>query len=111
MNAGDAAVTLCDVRLAQAWNVRGDPANAAFLQQARASFGMALPTQPNTTAANGGQALLWLGPRSWLWLCDTGAAQFGSTRAAINAAGGALFDVSASYVAWRVSGDAAERVL
>jgi heterotetrameric sarcosine oxidase gamma subunit len=56
--------------------------------------------------------LFWTGPRSWLYV--TGAApreDLDAARAALNEAGGALFDLSASYVAWSVAGAAAARVL
>ena len=55
----------------------------------------------------------WLGPRSWLFAGRTILPDhhFDATRIALNAAGGALFDVSASYVAWMIAGEGAVRVL
>jgi sarcosine oxidase subunit gamma len=111
--ADEARVTLGDFDLARAWNVRGDPAQAAFVAAAGTVLGLALPLQPTTSACAGGAALLWLGPRSWLHVV-TGHApddDFDAARKAINAAGGALFDVSSSYVAWTIAGEAAARVL
>lgn len=110
---GNCAVTLGEVTLALAWNVRGDPRNAAFASEAARTLGLPLPAVPMTSTRGERDALLWLGPRAWLYI--TGAAptqnDFNATRTAINSAGGALFDVSASYVAWRISGASAALVL
>ena len=108
-----ASVTLAEVSLALAWNVRGDPAQASFVAAAERILGLPLPLQRATSSRRSDTALLWLGPRSWLLVAATGSAWngFDATRNVLNAAGGALFDVSASYVAWSVSGEAASRVL
>jgi sarcosine oxidase, subunit gamma len=107
------ALTLGEVRLALAWNVRGNPDDPAFVAATERLLGLRLPRQPGTSAQANDSALLWLGPRSWLLLAATGSAWNGVdiTRDALNAAGGALFDVSASYVGWKVAGSAAARVL
>ena len=110
--AGDAGVVLAEVRLATMWNVRGDPARASFVAAAARVLGLPLPLTANTCAADAGATLLWLGPRSWLFA--TGGAprdDLDAARASLNDAGGAVFDVSASYVGWTVSGAAAARVL
>ena len=108
-----AALTLGEVEIARAWNVRGDPARLAFVDAARTMLGVALPLQPNTSARADGSALLWLGPRSWLYVVmgDAPSDDFDAARKAINAAGGALFDVSSSYVAWTIAGEASACVL
>jgi sarcosine oxidase subunit gamma len=56
---------------------------------------------------------LWLGPASWLLVAGgtSPLTDINAKRDAFNAAGGALFDVSASRVAWRVSGPHAATVL
>ncbi len=71
---------------------------------------------PNTTAHGASWTALWLGPRSWLLIAaphvDTlppGA--FLAARDALNEQGGALFDTSASRVAFAVSGARAATVL
>ena len=108
-NPGAAVVTLHDAHFTLAWNIRGNPARSSFVSEAERLLGLALPLQPNTSTRVDETALLWLGPRSWLLLAATGSAWngFEVTRNALNAAGGALFDVSASYVGWVVSGSAA----
>lgn len=112
-SAGEACVTLAEVRLATAWNVRGDPAQAAFVTEAERSLGVPLPSQPNTCARSATAALLWLGPRAWLFVADADSPRgdFDEVRRRLGDAGGALFDVSASYATWSVSGAAALRVL
>ena len=55
---------------------------------------------------------LWLGPRSWLLIAGASPlVDFTARRDALNAVGGALFDVSASRFAWTVSGPRATDVL
>jgi sarcosine oxidase subunit gamma len=110
---GANGIALGEVSLAVAWNVRGDPANAAFALQAGRALGLPLPVEAMTSSRDEGAALLWLGPRSWLYVAGDSSqpGDFDAARRAINAAGGALFDVSSSYVAWRVTGVTAARAL
>jgi len=106
-------VTIGEASIAAAWNVQGDPARASFVDEVRRVFDIALPTSPNTIAVSAAFTAIWLGPRSWL-LASVGAsslAEYIQKRDAINAAGGALFDVSGSRVAWAVSGPRAAIVL
>lgn len=111
--ADASALTIAQTPIALAWNVRGDPARPAFVTAAQRLLGVALPTRPNTSARTEGTTLLSLGPRSWLFIGDrertTG--DYDRARKTLNDAGGALFDVSSSYVAWTVSGEASARVL
>ena len=105
-------VTFRELRIATAWNVRGDARDASFLAEAGRLLGP-LPVVPSTSARHDDGASLWLGPRSWLFVAGPAsrARDFDATRVAINAAGGALFDVSASYVGWTIAGLHAARVL
>jgi sarcosine oxidase subunit gamma len=109
----DGTLTLADVALPFAWNLRGNPADASFGMGVAHAFGLPLPVEPMTSRHADRGALLWLGPRSWLFVGASApvGSDFDATRTAINAAGGALFDVSASYVAWKISGVCAARVL
>lgn len=112
-HARNAVLTLGEVTLAVGWNVRGDPANAALATEAARVLGLPLPVDALTSKGSGSVALLWLGPQSWLYVAGHSPTpmDFDSARRAINAAGGALFDVSSSYVAWRVAGAAAAQAL
>jgi sarcosine oxidase subunit gamma len=120
------ALAISETDVALAWNVRGDPSRAAFVAAVErvigiplparpneSAGGIALPTQPHGSERGGAGALLWLGPRSWLFVAGRPAASgaFDAARKALNDAQGALFDVSSSYVAWTISGAAAARVL
>ena len=106
-------VTLAEASIAVAWNVQGDAARPLFFDEVRQLFGVALPTAPNTTAMAGARTALWLGPTSWLLVARGAAAltDFVAKRDALNAAGGALFDLTASRVAWTLSGARAATVL
>lgn len=98
--------------LGAAWNVQGEAARTSVVADALRLFGIALPLVPNTTQRSDDGALLglWIGPRSWL-LIDGGASgrasaltDFDAKRDALNAGGCALFDVSASRVAFTIRG-------
>ena len=106
-------VTLAEATIATAWNVQGDLARTAFADAALRQFGSALPAAPNTTARSGALHALWLGPHSWLLVTGdpSALADLTARRDAFNAAGGALFDVSASRVAWTISGPHATDLL
>jgi sarcosine oxidase subunit gamma len=107
------AVALADISLTLAWNLRGNAADAAFANAAQRLSGFALPTKPNTSARSDDAALLWLGPTSWLFVAvpDPSRPALDEARRSLNASGGALFDLSSSYVGWSVTGPAAARVL
>ena len=106
-------VTLVETPIAAAWNVQGDAARPPFVEAARRLFGIALPATPNTCAASEALTALWLGPTSWLLVAGAASAltDYAARRDVLNAAGGALFDLTASRVAWTVSGPHAATVL
>ena len=106
-------LTLAELTIASAWNVQGDPARRAFIEEAHRLLEVALPLAPNTTARTDKIAALWLGPASWLLAAAATSAliDYAAKRDALNAAGGALFDLSASRVAWTISGPRAMDVL
>jgi len=108
-----AGVALAETRFAAAWNIQGDPQRAPFASEAERLFGLALPTVANTTVRHDILTALWLGPTSWLLVARDVSVLggFAAQRDAVNAAGGALFDVSASSLAWTVAGPRAETVL
>ena len=110
--AAASGVALAEATIASAWNVQGDPARPAFVEETRRLFDVALPLAPNTTARTGKLTALWLGPASWLLAAHASElSDYAARRDALNAAGGALFDVSASRVAWTISGPRAMDVL
>lgn len=107
------AVSISDLSVVLAWSVRGDAGSNAFAATVQQLLALALPAQPNTSTRMDDAALLWLGPASWLYVAeaDSPRISFDVARRSLNAIGGALFDVSSSYVGWRVEGAAASRVL
>jgi sarcosine oxidase, subunit gamma len=111
--AAGTGVAFEEGRIAAAWNVQGDPGRAPFVDEGQRLSGVALPLAPNTIAQTEAATVLWLGPMSWLLLAR-GATRFGDfdgKRDAMNAAGGALFDLSASRIAWTISGPDTATVL
>jgi sarcosine oxidase subunit gamma len=104
--AADTGITLAEATVAKAWNVQGPSSRASFLDEARELFGVVLPRTPNAIERSGTMNALWLAPASWLLIDGGGSAlvDFAAKRDALNAVGGALFDVSDSRIAWRISG-------
>ena len=113
----ESGVTLAQVPIAIAWNVQGDPSRASFVAEAQRMFATSLPLVPNTTSRGAAWSALWLGARSWLLVARDPStvthpdAEFTAARDALNDAGGALFEVSASRVAFAVGGTHAANVL
>jgi sarcosine oxidase subunit gamma len=79
-----------EATIARAWNVQGDAQR----------LGLALPIAPNTVARSASDTAMWLGPQSWLVFADR-----------VDVQDGAVFDVSASRVGWRLEGAPAASVL
>jgi sarcosine oxidase, subunit gamma len=104
---------MAELTIATAWNVQGNATLPDFLEEARRLFEVALPTQPNTTARSDTLTAFWLGPKSWLLAAGgpSTLTTFAGKRDALNQLGGALFDVSASRVAWALAGPRAADVL
>ena len=106
-------VTLTETNFASAWNVQGDARRPEFVDAVRQLFDATLPIAPNTSVRTGALTALWLGPGSWLLVAagKTAWDDLDARRDALNAVGGALFDVTASRVAWTVAGAHAATVL
>jgi sarcosine oxidase subunit gamma len=111
--AAGSSVFLSEATIATAWNVQGSADSLPLRAQVQRIAGVTLPGAANTTSQGDGVVALWLGPQSWLLIAADAAAlgDFAGARDALNAAGGALFDVSASRVAHVVDGPRAIDVL
>ena len=111
--ASGTGLTIAELTIASSWNLQGDPARLDFVDEARRLFDVALPTKANTTARSDTLTALWLGPRSWLLVAGGASSliDFPEKCDAINRQRGALFDVSASRVAWSITGPRAADVL
>jgi sarcosine oxidase subunit gamma len=109
----ETGLTMAELTVAMAWNVQGDATRSDFLEETRRLFDLALPAEPNTTARSDALTALWLGPRSWLLVAGVASTltAFAAKRDALNRLGGALFDVSASRVAWSLAGPRTADVL
>lgn len=106
-------VTLAETTFAAAWNVQGDAELFVFAETARQLFGLALPTTPNTVSRTDALTALWLGPTSWLLVAAEASTltDFAAKRARLNGARGALFDITATFVAWTIAGPRAATML
>lgn len=104
--ADGSALFLGVATIATAWNVQGDARSSPLSAAVRRIAGVSVPVAPNTASKGEGVAALWLGPSSWLLVANglAAATDFAGARDAVNAAGGALFDVSASRIAYVVDG-------
>jgi sarcosine oxidase subunit gamma len=102
-------LSLSDAQIASAWNVQCARRDA--IEQAERVFAISLPQAPNTLASTEALTALWLGPASWLLVSRVALSEFTAKRDALNAAGGALFDVSASRVGWNIAGENAATLL
>lgn len=91
---------------AQRLSLRAPRASVAALSKA---LGVALPTKPKTSAAEGSRAALWLGPDEWL-VIDTGADGLAASLAGVEAFHSAV-DVSHRNVGIVVAGRGAEATL
>jgi len=100
-------VALGEVTIASAWNVQGRRA----VDAAQHELGIRLDATPGAVTHAADTTALWLGPESWLLVSGRVPADFAARRDALQAAGGALFDVSASRVAYAVTGARALDVL
>jgi len=112
--AGDARLVLGELTIAGAWNVQGKPEHSTLGDEVQAMLGVRLPLSPNSMNRTDTLAAFWLGPESWL-LVSRGTESLTTDMAAagvsINAAGGAMFDVSAGRIAYAVTGANAEALL
>ena len=111
--AGDARLVLSELTIAGAWNAQGRPERPACIAAVQRVFAVPLPHTPNATRRTDTVTALWLGPESWLLVAHGASPRpdLAAARAAINAAGGALFDVSAGRVAYAVTGRHATALL
>lgn len=105
-------ILLHEETVASAWNLQGPDDDPGLAAAVRECCGLDLP-RAHRTAGRDGRAAIWLGPDSWLIAAVTADATtwFAAARDAIELAGGALFDVSASRVIIRIAGAQAARVV
>jgi len=66
LSVDGASVTLGEVALCDMLNIRGDAADAVFVQAVQQATGLALPLRANTASLGEAGQLLWLGPDEWV---------------------------------------------
>ena len=72
-DAADARVIAGERRFIAKVNLRGDPADEAFVKGAKAALKFFPPTRPNTVEGKRERYALWLGPDEWLVIGQPGA--------------------------------------
>lgn len=110
--AGPTQLTLQRVATGTVWNLQGAVDNPAFVAQATSLWGIGMLPTPHRVVSSATYRLFWIGPKSWLVFSlhphttDDAAPRlvFADSLNRLNAAGGALFDVSDSRVGWAVRG-------
>ena len=94
--------------------IRGDGNDSRFCAAAESALGVALPLEPNTTAAlSDGGVALWLGPTEWLAWTPKRGELLSSLSSAWSGADihSAAVDVSDYYAVLRLSGDLSREAL
>jgi sarcosine oxidase subunit gamma len=94
-------------------DLRGDPADRAFMTGIGRVLDLLLPAEPNTTATKGKITALWLGPDQWLLTCPSDDVAFfvNTLRHTLAGSHAALVDVSDGRVALTLAGPSARDVL
>ena len=94
-------------------DLRGDPADASFIDAVRQVLGLGLPTTANTASTNGDRAALWLSPDQWLILVPfaTRAQTIDELKRALAGRHVSITDVRANRTILELSGSKAREVL
>ena len=104
---------LDEIALLDIVNLRGNSANAAFVQAVEQATGLALPVQPNTASVLGDRQLLWLGPDEWLLKVPNGqgAPMEAAIRAALPGVHFSVVQIGSGNTTFSVQGPAAADLL
>jgi len=94
-------------------NLRGDAADAAFVQAVRQATGAQVPARANTVAQGDGCDVLWLGPDEWLVRSKQPQAAQVEKKLAAALAGqyASAVDVGSGYTVLRVQGTHVREVI
>lgn len=94
-------------------DLRGDAADAAFLDAVRQAAGLSLPTEPNRVVRGGEVRALWLGPSEWLLVGPAGREGdlARSLRASLAGQHAAVTDVSEARTCILVGGPKARELM
>ena len=93
--------------------IRGDSGDEAFISAIQKATAATLPVQPNTTAAQQENLLLWLGPDEWMLQAPDKkrAKTIQSLQKAVAGQHAAIIDISDYHTIIRLSGEKAPAVL
>lgn len=107
------ACALSEVPFMAMINLRGNSADAQFVQAVASATGLNLPLQPNTGSMNGQRQLLWLGPDEWLLKASHGQgdALVDALRTALSGLHSAVVAVGDGNTTLTVEGDGAAALL
>src|SRR5262245_56785955 len=103
----DDRILLRSVELDRVFNVRGTGDDPSFRSAVDQALRVSLPSDPHAIAQGNGRMLWSIGPTSWLFFAEQ--VHFDDIRHRLNDVDGVAFDISASNVAWSVSGSGAAR--
>ena len=94
-------------------DLRGDPADRAFMAAVGRALDLVLPTDPNAATKSGGVTALWLGPDEWVLLCQPGSERklVARLRDALGGVHAAVTDLTDARTTIRVEGAGARDVL
>lgn len=94
-------------------NLRGDATNPVFAAAVRDVLGLALPTEPCTTAFDARLRIVWAGPDDWFVIGAAGSedAVVAALHAALHGCQHAVTDVSSGYCVVQLAGPQARDVL
>lgn len=66
LNVNGKTCALSEITFVQMLNIRGNAADARFVEAVQGTTGLSLPLQANTASLSPTRQLLWLGPDEWL---------------------------------------------
>lgn len=112
-SGGGAGVVISERSFLGHLNLRGDPADRAFVEGAERALGLALPIEPNTVSGGDGKRALWLGPDEWLIVTppDQQAAVADALTQALDGVFASITDVTGGQTVVTLSGARSRDVL
>jgi sarcosine oxidase, subunit gamma len=113
LNVNGKSCVLSEIPFVQVLNIRGNAADARFVQAVLGATGLSLPVQANTASLSPTRQLLWLGPDEWLLKLKDGQGNAieSMLHAALQGQHSALVRVGDGNTTFKVDGLAASDLL
>ncbi|MEM8948283.1 MAG: sarcosine oxidase subunit gamma family protein [Pseudomonadota bacterium] len=110
---GPRGLRLSEVQNVGKLDLRGDPADRAFMGAIGRTLDLLLPTEPSQSAVQGETAALWVGPDQWLITCPRSNVEQIAERLgeATDGVHSSITDISAARALFRLRGPDALEVL